>query len=369
MSVRIGVIGAGRMGKLHCRVLSEMPGVDLTCVVDSDPAVAVAVAEEFGTVAAELLEAVDLVDAAVIATPTKAHLQTAKPFISAGKPVLIEKPIADSVESAEELIRLADESTACAPACQKGVSSGPPGGKTGNSTIIQVGHTERFNPAVEAIRKFDISPKFIEAHRISPFTFRSADIGVVLDMMIHDIDLVLMMVRSEPVEVQAVGVSVLGPAEDIANARLTFANGCVANLTASRLAIKSERKMRIFSEEAYLSVDYGKQVGLVVKKSENLDLIQMAKQMDADTLSELAGKVDYTKLIKVEQLQVTGDVEPLRKQAEAFYQCIMGLREVAVPAQAGLAAIRCASAIIDSIKSHRWDRQDPRRIGPDILKQ
>jgi len=347
MSVRIGVVGVGRMGKLHCRVFSEMPGVDLTCVVDSDPAAAAAAAEEFGTVPAELLEAVDLVDAAIIATPTSVHFQTAKPFISAGKHVLIEKPIADSVESAQQLIDLAKQT----------------------SSIIQVGHTERFNPVFEAIKKFDISPKFIEAHRISPFTFRSADIGVVLDMMIHDIDLVLMMVRSELADVQAVGVSVLGAAEDIANARLTFANGCVANLTASRLAIKSERKMRIFSEQAYLSVDYGKQVGIVVKKDENLDLLQMAKQMDAEDLSELAGKVDYTKLIKVEQLEITSDVEPLRKQAEAFYQCIMGLSEPAVPAEAGLAAIRCASAIIESIKSHRWDGINSNRVGPDILKQ
>ncbi len=348
MSIRIGVIGLGRMGGLHCRVISEMPEVELACVVDTDAAVLEAAAGKYGVPAVgSAAEAVDLVDAAIVATPTSDHVAAARPFVAAGKAVLIEKPIADSVSAAEELIALAK--------------------KTGSS--VQVGHTERFNPAVEAMRRFEITPKFIEAHRISPFTFRSADIGVVLDMMIHDIDLVGMMVADEPVGVEAVGVNVLGASEDIANARLTFANGCVANLTASRLAIKSERKMRIFSEQAYLSVDYGRKVGIVVKKSENLDLIRMARKMDVKNLGELAGKVDYTKLIKVEQLEVSDDVEPLRKQAEAFYRCVAEGAEPVVPAAAGLAAIRCAAAITDSIKSHRWDGAGSDRKGLDIIQK
>ncbi len=347
MSIRIGVIGLGRMGSLHCRVISEMSEAELACVVDTDATAADAAAKKYGVPTVSADDAVEIVDAAVIATPTSAHAEAARPFIAAGKAVLIEKPIADSVAAAEELITLAR--------------------KTGSS--VQVGHTERFNPAVEAIRRFDITPKFIEAHRISPFTFRSADIGVVLDMMIHDIDLVLMLAGDEPEQVEAVGVNVLGAAEDIANARLTFSNGCVANLTASRLAIKSERKMRIFSEQAYLSVDYGRKVGIVVKKSENLDMIQMARQMDVKNMSELAGKVDYTKLIKVEQLKVADDVEPLRKQAEAFYRCVAEGAEPVVPAEAGLAAIRCAAAITESIKSHRWDGAGSERQGLDIIRK
>ncbi len=347
MSIRVGVIGLGRMGKLHCRVLSEMTETELACVVDTDDAVAENVAGKFNTPAVSAADAVELVDAVVVATPTCDHVAAAKPFVVAGKAVLIEKPIADNIAAAEELIELAEQ--------------------TGSS--VQVGHTERFNPAVEAIRRFEITPKFIEAHRISPFTFRSADIGVVLDMMIHDIDLVLMLAGDEPEQVEAVGVNVLGATEDIANARLTFSNGCVANLTASRLAIKSERKMRIFSEQAYLSVDYGRKVGIVVKKSENTDLIQMARQMDAKNLGELAGKVDYTKLIKVEQLKISDDVEPLRKQAEAFYNCVANGADPVVPAAAGLAAIRCASAITNSIKSHRWDGTASERQGPDIIQK
>ncbi len=348
MSVRMGVVGAGRMGKLHCRVLSEMTGVELVCVVDAAPAAAAAVAAKYGAIALNRAEdAVERVDAAIVAVPTSAHVEAARPFVAAGKPVLIEKPFAGSSAAGEELIALAE--------------------RTGSS--VQVGQTERFNPAVDAVRRFDIKPKFIEAHRISPFTFRSADIGVVMDMMIHDIDLVLMMVGVEPTDVRAVGVNVLGRHEDIANARMRFPDGCVANLTASRLAVRSERKMRIFSEQAYLSVDYGKKVGAVVKKSENLDLIQMAAQMDAANLAELATSVDYTKLLKFEQLQVADDVEPLRKQAEAFCRCVADGSEPVVPAAEALADLRCAEAIVAAIKSHRWDGEASDRVGLDIISK
>ncbi len=348
MNVRIAVIGAGRMGTLHCRVLSEMPQVQLACVVDTDPQAAEVLAEKYGSVALNSAEqAVGEVDAAIVAVPTDAHVTAARPFVAAGKPVLIEKPIAPSSAEAQTLIDLARQA----------------------GTTVQVGHTERFNPAVEAMRRFEIVPKFIQAHRISPFTFRSADVGVVLDMMIHDIDLVLMMVGAEPVDVLAVGVNVLGAPEDIANARLSFANGCVANLTASRLAVKSERKMWIFSEQAYLSVDYGKKVGFVAKKSENLDLIQMARELDAKDLAEFAANVDYAKLPKIEQLVVDETTEPLRRQAEAFYRCVAEGAEPVVSGSAGLAAVRCAEAITASIKSHRWDGQASDRAGLDIIRK
>ena len=346
MSVRIGVIGAGRMGRLHSRVLSEMPQAKLACVVDTDPEAAAEVARTYRTTAlATPAEAVDIVDAVIIAVPTVHHVEVARPFVSAGKSVLIEKPIAPTAAAAEELLALADA----------------------HGASVQVGHTERFNPVVEAIRRFNITPKFIEAHRISPFTFRSADVGVVLDMMIHDIDLVLMMAGAEPVDVRAVGVNVLGAPEDIANARLEFANGCVANLTASRLAVKSERKMRLFSEEAYLSVDYAKRVGLVVKKSENLDLIDMARKMDARDLAELAVAADYAKLVKVEQLKIENTTEPLRSQAEAFCRTLSEGAAPIVSGRDGLAAVRCAEAIVDSIRAHKWDGESGSREGLDIL--
>ncbi len=346
MTIRLGVIGAGHMGKLHCRVLSEMPEVRLACVADIKPQAARAAAEAYGAEALTSAEQViGKVDAAIVAVPTVAHVDVARPLVAAGVPVLIEKPLADRSGPAAELIELARRTKAS----------------------VQVGHTERFNPAVEAIRRFEITPKFIEAHRISPFTFRSADIGVVLDMMIHDIDLVLMMVGCEPVEVRAVGVNVLGAPEDIANARLQFPNGCVANLTASRLAIKSERKMRIFSEQAYLSVDYGRRLGLVAKKSENLDLLRVFRDRNAEDLADLAGKVDYTRMIKVEQLQVEDSVEPLRKQADAFVRCVAGQAQPVVTAEEGLAAVRCAEAVTQAIRTHRWDGRESDRTGLDIL--
>jgi len=348
MSLRVGVVGAGRMGKLHCRVLSEMPEAELACVVDVDRATAEAVAARHRAAAlTRPAEAVDRVDAAIIAVPTTAHVDAARPFVDAGKPVLIEKPIAPTAAEAETLLAAADD---------RGVG-------------VQVGHTERFNPAVQAIRRFDIQPKFIEAHRISPFTFRSADIGVVLDMMIHDIDLVLMMAGAEPVSVLAVGVNVVGAPEDLANARLAFPNGCVANLTASRLAIKNERKMRIFSEQAYLSVDYAKRVGVAVKKSENLDLIDLARQMDARDLAEFALGADYTKLVKFEELKVARTVEPLRNQAEAFCRCVREGAPPVVSGRDGLAAVRCAEAITESIKAHKWDGEASDRHGLDILRK
>ncbi|MCJ7544128.1 MAG: Gfo/Idh/MocA family oxidoreductase [Phycisphaerae bacterium] len=256
MSVRLAVVGCGRMGKLHARVLSELDGAELACVVDINPAAAAALARQYRCVGlTDPAAAVEKVDGAIIATPTLCHVEAARPFVAAGKHVLVEKPYTHDAAAGAELIDLA--------------------GRTGAG--VQVGHTERFNPVVLAMQTHAIAPKFIEAHRISPFTFRSADVGVVLDMMIHDIDLVLMMVRGQVRQLHAVGVNVIGSHEDIANARLIFDNGCVANLTASRLAIKTERKMRVFSEHAYLSVDYGKKTGIVVTKRANLDLIQMAR--------------------------------------------------------------------------------------------
>jgi len=348
MSFRVAVVGVGRMGKLHARILGGMEGAELVCVVDINPAVARQVARQRRCLAlTEAAEAVEMVDAAFISVPTLKHVEVARPFVAAGKAVLIEKPFTNDVAAGEQLIALA--------------------GRTGAN--VQVGHAERFNPVVMAMEKYTIRPKFIEAHRISPFTFRSADVGVVLDMMIHDIDLTLKLVGGEVTAINAVGVNVIGRHEDICNARLGFDNGCVANITASRLAIKTERKMRIFSEEAYLSVDYGKKVGIVINKSENLDLIQMARTLAVDDLAELAESIDYKKLLKVEELVVDDSTEPLRKQAEAFRKSVVNGAAPAVTAGEGLAAVRVADEIIRAIKSHRWDGRASSREGLDVIRK
>ncbi len=348
MSFRVAVVGAGRMGKLHARIISEMDQAELVCIVDSNPSVAKSVARQRDCQAlTDSADAIDMVDAAIISVPTVNHFEAARPFVAAGKPVLIEKPLAISPEDGRKLIELAEA----------------------NGTTVQVGHTERFNPAVMALTKYAIQPKFIEAHRISPFTFRSADVGVVLDMMIHDIDLVLMLVNSVVRDIQAVGVNVIGPHEDICNARLTFENGCVANITASRLAIKTERKMRIFSDQSYLSVDYGKKVGYVIDKSENLDLIQMAKELDVNDLAELAESVDYTKLIKSEQLTVDDSAEPLRQQAEAFRETVVNGAAPVCSAADGLAAVKVANDIVEAIKRFKWDGPQSKREGLDVIQK
>ncbi|MBI5725574.1 MAG: Gfo/Idh/MocA family oxidoreductase [Planctomycetes bacterium] len=348
MSFRMAVVGAGRMGKLHARVLSEIGGVELVGVVDSNLATADAVARQRNSKAfADAAQVVDMVDAAIISVPTLAHVQAARPFVAAGKSVLIEKPITNDIAAGKELIELARSTGA----------------------QVQVGHTERFNPAVLAMKKFEIRPKFIEAHRISPFTFRSADVGVVLDIMIHDIDLVLMLVGSAVSQVHAVGVNVIGKHEDICNVRLVFANGCVANLTASRLAIKTERKMRIFSEEAYLSVDYAKKVGVAIRKQANLDIIQMAKDLAVEDLAELAQQIDYTKLLKVEELKVDESTEPLKLQAQAFIQAVKDRAQPVVSAEAGLAAVQVAHDIVASIAHHKWDGDASNREGLNIISK
>jgi len=348
MSFRVAVVGAGRMGKLHARVLSEMDSAELVCVVDSSEATARAVARQRNCEAlTDPRQAVERVDAAIVAAPTVAHVEAARPFVEAGKAVLIEKPLAADPDQAAELLALAE--------------------RTGS--VVQVGHTERFNPAVQAMRKYADRPKFIEAHRISPFTFRSADVGVVLDIMIHDIDLVLMLVRDEIVDLRAVGINVIGQHEDICNARLQFANGCVANVTASRLAIKTERKMRIFSEHTYLSVDYGRKVGIVIRKSRNLDLIQMAREQEVADLAELAETVDYKELLDVEELVVDDSTEPLRQQAEAFRRTVEEGEPPIVSAADGLRAVRVATEIGRCIREYRWDGTDAGRTGLDIIQR
>lgn len=345
MPCNVAVVGTGRMGKLHARVLSEMQAANLACVVDVSAAAATAVGRQRGCPAlTDPGEAVELADAAIIAVPTVHHLDAARPFLEAGKPVLIEKPLAPTVEIGQRLLAIADE----------------------HGASVQVGQTERFNPAVVALREFDIQPKFIEAHRISPFTFRSADVGVVLDMMIHDLDLVLMMIDGRPAHIHAVAVSVLGRPEDICNARILFDSGAVANVTASRLAIKTERKMRIFSEQAYLSVDYGKKVGIAVRKSENLDLLKMARDLDVEDLAEMAQSVDYTEMVKVEELCVDDSVEPLRRQAEAFRATVEDGAPPVVSGADGLAAVRLAEQIVAAAAQHNWDGAPEGAAGLDV---
>lgn len=233
--LRVGVVGVGYLGKFHAQKYHHMPDVDLVGVVDSNVQRGKEVAHANGTVwYADHHALFDKVDAISIAAPTPVHFSIARDFLKQGVDVLIEKPITSVLEDADELIQMAQS----------------------RGLIIQVGHLERFNPAVVALEGKIKEPRFIESHRLSIFQGRCTDVSVVLDLMIHDIDLILNLVRSEIKAVNAAGISVISGNIDIANARLEFVNGAVANVTASRISAKNERKLRLFQKQAYISIDF-----------------------------------------------------------------------------------------------------------------
>lgn len=330
-SIRVAVIGAGHMGRHHARVYSQLPGVKLEAVIDKDIARAREIATQFEAIAETSISNLkSQIDAASIAVPTVYHAEVAIPLMERGISVLVEKPLAPDTNSARQLL---DASK-----------------RTGR--VLQVGHSERFNPVVQALIRMQVTPKFIETHRISPFTFRSADIGVVFDMMIHDIDIVLHLVGSRQCKIDAVGVNVLGPCEDVANARLRFENQTVANLTASRLALKTERKIRVFCPTAYLSMDYQKKSGIAIKLADNVDLIRMARERNFEDLSQFAN-VDFGSMLKVEPL-VVDDVEPLRMEIESFVDSVRSGESKGVTAEEGFAAVELAERITKSITEQGW---------------
>jgi len=315
------------MGRLHARAYHQTPGVVLAGVYDINRPAAEAVAGQYGCRAfASLEEAAAAVSAATIAVPTEAHLAAARPFLQRGVACLIEKPLAADAAQARQIVDLARSSGA----------------------LVQVGHIERFNPVVRAIERLQMEPRFIEVIRVSPLTFRSIDVGVVLDMMIHDIDIVLRLARSPLTRVEAFGASVIGRVEDVCNARLCFANGCVANLTASRLAMKVERKLRAMSRNVYVTIDYQKRQGYAVHRSGNLAAIREAAEKVRRGEIDDVTQLNYAELVKVEELAID-DTEPLRAEVEAFVEAVRRGAQPAVPAEDGLAAVEVARRIVEAI--------------------
>ncbi|MGE0450002.1 MAG: Gfo/Idh/MocA family oxidoreductase [Vicinamibacterales bacterium] len=304
MSIRVGVVGVGHLGRHHARLYAAMPGVDLVGVVDINRLRAEAIAAEHGAPAC--FQADDLygkVDAVSIAVPTERHLEVALPFLRAGVSVLVEKPMARSLQEADEMIAAAASADA----------------------RLAVGHTERFNPAVEAARPLLQDPRFIEVHRLGTFPERSLDIDVVFDLMIHDLDVVLSLVRSEVESIEAVGVPVLTGRVDIANARLRFANGCIANLTASRISRDRVRKIRFFQPSAYVSIDYAAQ------KLEVYRLVQGQGPMPAIQGGELA----------------VPNEEPLKRELADFIDAVESRRAPQVDGAQGRRALELAARITE----------------------
>lgn len=302
-ALRMAVVGVGHLGKHHARLLATMPGVTLVGVADTNEARAAEIAASAGTTAFADWRSLPDVDAVTVATPTESHLAVAEGLLARGAHVLVEKPLARSIDEADRLI---------AAAAARGVQ-------------LAVGHTERFNPAVAAARAHLHAPRFIEAHRLGTFPERSLDIDVVFDLMIHDLDLLLSIVGEPVVSVEAVGVPVLTPRIDIANVRLRFAGGCIANLTASRISRDRVRKIRFFQPQSYLSIDYAAQ------EVEHYALGPGPAGAPAIT----GGK-----------LEVVRD-EPLRRELEDFVEAVRAGRPPQVTGEQGRAALALAAEIVE----------------------
>jgi predicted dehydrogenase len=322
-------VGVGHFGRNHARVYASMPDVKLVAVADTDAGRCRAIAEQYGARPVASHRDVGEVDAVSVAVPTSRHAEVACWFLERGVPVLVEKPLADTVEAAERIVRTAHE----------------------NGTFVGVGHVERFNPVVQAATHLGIRPIFIECHRLNPFSFRSTDVGVVLDLMIHDLDVILHFVASKVERVDAVGIAILSKYEDIANARLTFANGAVANVTASRVAVNTMRKIRVFSPDSYISLDYGRREGVIYRKSPKLtlDVVQRITERP-ETLTDLRGSESiFGELLHQETIPLP-DHDPLEMELQDFVESARAGRRPAVTGDHGLEVVKIADAILDAIR-------------------
>ncbi len=334
--IDVGVVGVGHLGRIHALLYNEIDTVRLRGVYDIDTQRAQKISGEFGCRAFnsydELLDAVQVVN---IVTPTTTHYTLALKAIEAGKHVFIEKPIATREEEALSLIAAGKAQNVC----------------------IQVGHIERFNPAFTSLKGFDVQPVFIEAHRLAQFNPRGTDVAVILDLMIHDLDMILHLVHSRPRHVMASGVNVVSRNADIANARIEFENGCVANVTASRISAKKMRKMRIFQKSGYFSLDFNAGIADVFFVPESSEpgvsprFLKDLGQLDA---------ADIKRDIRYRQLTQKG-VNPLKEELISFIQAVKGIQPVPVPAEAGLDALRLARIILEEIEKHhqKWYAAHP----------
>lgn len=316
MTLRIAVVGVGHLGKHHARILSSLPGADLVAVVDTNRARAEEIAAAHSTT--PLFDARDLagrVDAVTIAAPTELHCSLALPFLRAGVAVLVEKPMARSIEEADQMIDAAGDAGA----------------------TLAVGHTERFNPAIAAARPLLTDPRFIEVHRLGTFPERSLDIDVVFDLMIHDLDVVLALVNSDVESLEAVGVPVVTSRVDIANARLRFANGCIVNLTASRISRDRVRKIRFFQPASYVSIDYAAQ---------KVEVWQLVQGEGPAPFDGAQGRPS----IHGGEMPVANE-EPLKRELADFVDAVVSRRAPIVTGEAGRRALALAQEITDKIRA------------------
>jgi predicted dehydrogenase len=324
MALKIGLLGVGHLGKIHLKCIQASEALALVGFYDPDPILAQTVAETFNTTAFSsynaLLDAVDAVD---IVTPTTTHFALAKQAAEQGKHIFIEKPLTHTVAEAENLIEIVHE----------------------NKVKVQIGHVERFNPAFLSLSDTKVSPMFIEAHRLATFNPRGTDVSVVLDLMIHDIDLILHLVQSDIKQIHASGVAIVSASPDIANARIEFENGCVANLTASRMSLKQMRKVRFFQPDAYISLDFLEKnaqiISLLEQNGENTEGVDFSSMMPLETAKG-------TKWVDIKMPEPM-KVNAIQMELETFADSILHNRDTRVTIEDGYKALKIAHQIIESI--------------------
>lgn len=349
--LRLAVVGVGHLGKEHARILAGLPDVELVGVADADLEQARAVAQRYNTQAhGDFRPLLDLVDAACIVTPTRLHASIAAEFLRRGIPLLVEKPLAASLTEAEVLVNLAER----------------------HDALLQVGHIERFNPAFEELQRRPLQPKWIRAQRLGGFTGRSTDIGVVLDLMIHDIDLILALVRSPLRHVEALGMSVFGGHEDVANARLHFDNGAVADLTASRANPVAQRTMQIWAPEGFLDADFAQRKLTLIQPSEAVRRHGLnPAQLDAGARANLRDEL-FTRHLEVLTLERPAQ-DQLTCELNEFVECIRTGKQPRVTGHDARAALAVAERILFAMQHHSWygtaegptgPREVPSPLGP-----
>lgn len=323
----VGIIGVGKLGNFHCRNLSQMKEARLIGVNDSDAERMAEISEAYHCKAFDTPEAlIDAVDVVGIIVPTTHHLRIARMAIEAQKPIFVEKPIAASVAEAEEMVNLAEK----------------------HHIPLQVGHIERFNPAIQALYPFKFKPMFIESHRLSPFNPRGTDVAVILDLMIHDIDIILSLVKSDLKDIRANGVAVVSDQADIANARLEFESGCVANVTASRISQRKMRKMRIFQPDSYISIDFFQRLTEIYRITEEDHPAKAAIELGDIKKGKHQRHIIYEK-------PEPPEVDAMQSEWRAFFSALENKQEPVVSGRDGLKALQVASCISDIIDGKKGD--------------
>lgn len=331
--LKVGVVGVGHLGAIHARIYAANPAAELVCVVDSRPEPVQTLADELGCVGlTSVADLPDDLDALSIVVPTNLHAEIAAPLLARGIPCLVEKPLASNLEEADRILAAAEAGGA----------------------LLQVGHVERFQPGLRKIRELGLEPRFIECHRLSTFSFRSLDVSVVHDLMIHDLDLILDLVGSEVESIDAAGGAILTDAEDLASVRLVFANGARANVTASRVSLSAMRRFRLFSASSYVSLDFTKNYGLLVRKGPGWE--EGREDLRTVDPAELAQREDFITgdMLDVSELELSDQERPLQAELDSFLTCIREGTPPEVGGEDGRRALELAERIVCEIQKQAW---------------